>query len=205
MITEVDTAHKIIETVRDLILKYGIRSISMDDISRSLGMSKKTLYQYIPNKKDLVFKCINSYIQEEVAALEEITTSSSDAIEEIFAIASRVLMMLREMQPTLLYDLQKYHPDSWKMVERMHSEQIAKCIKQNIVKGQNQGLYRSKINADIVSKLYVGKSLAIADEDLFPLSQFERKQLFQEHITYHLYGIVSPKGYERVKNIKNII
>jgi AcrR family transcriptional regulator len=42
------------DKIGQLFKKYGIKSITMDDIARELGMSKKTLYQLVSEKNELV-------------------------------------------------------------------------------------------------------------------------------------------------------
>ena len=45
---------KILINATDLFLNYGFKSITMDDISNHLGISKKTIYQHFENKTSLV-------------------------------------------------------------------------------------------------------------------------------------------------------
>ncbi len=51
---EIQTKDKILKGAADLFTRYGIRSISMDDIARHLSVSKKTLYQHFVDKDELV-------------------------------------------------------------------------------------------------------------------------------------------------------
>jgi AcrR family transcriptional regulator len=51
---QVDIKKKILKAAENLFMKYGVRSISMDDISRHLAVSKKTLYQHFADKEDIV-------------------------------------------------------------------------------------------------------------------------------------------------------
>jgi AcrR family transcriptional regulator len=177
-----------------LFLRYGIKSITMDDIARELGMSKKTLYQYVDNKADLIENIIRQHIDNEKMAITAIRKFTKDAIEEMLMIAKHVIQLLRETPPSMAYDLQKHYRPCWDLMEKFNQKHIYNIIKENIDNGIKQGIYRADINSDIVAKLYVAKSSFVVDEELFPLSEYNKETLFKEYIDYHIHGIASPKG-----------
>jgi len=195
---------RIIEQSMMLFLRYGIKSITMDDIARELGMSKKTLYQYVDNKADLIENIIRQHIDNEKMALTTIRQYTKDAIEEMLMIAKHVIQLLRETPPSMAYDLQKHYRPSWDMMEKFNHKHIYSVIQENIDKGIEQGIYRADINSDIIAKLYVAKSSFVVDEELFPLSEYNKEILFKEYINYHIHGIASPKGLKLLeKHTKN--
>ncbi len=190
---------KILKGAEELFMRYGLKSVTMDDISRDLGISKKTLYQAVDNKADLIQQIIHQHIEEEKAAIEVITNEANDAIDEMVNIARYVIKMLKEMSPQAIYDLNKYYKKSWELMESLHQQYIYNIINANIEKGVAEGLYREDINPKIVARLYVGKSNLIVDNDLFPIKEFHREELFLEYIKYHVYGIASSKGLKLFK------
>ena len=175
-------------------MKYGIKSITMDDVSKELGISKKTLYQYVENKKDLIDKVMQQNFANELRDIAEIHQNSKDAIDEMLQVSKHVTQQLREMHPSVVYDLQKYYRESWQEMEKFHEEFIYGQIKQNIERGQQEGLYRLDLDPDIIAKLYVSKTMVIVDESTFPLREYNRETLFLEYIFYHIRGIASLKG-----------
>ena len=189
-----DSKQQIITTAESLFLRYGIKSITMDDVSRELGISKKTLYQFVDNKRDLIEEVMEHTISNEKKMMQDIREQSSNAIDEMLAVARHVTQLMRQLHPGAMYDLQKYYRDCWRKMEAFHQEYIYAMIKENIEKGQREELYRSDLDADIVAKLYVGKTIAIVDESAFPLNKYNRENLFREYIFYHLRGIASSKG-----------
>ena len=195
---------RIIEQSMILFLRYGIKSITMDDIAREHGMSKKTLYQYVDNKADLIENIIRKHIDNEKMAITTIREHTKDAIEEMLMIAKHVIQLLRETPPGMAYDLQKHYRPCWNMMEKFNQKHLYAVIKDNIGKGVEQGIYRADINSDIVAKLYVAKSSMVVDEELFPLSEYNKETLFKEYINYHIHGIASPKGLKLLeKHTKN--
>ncbi len=194
-----DLKKKILAGAELMFLRNGFKSVTMDDIARELGMSKKTLYQFVDNKADLVGQVLQNHGEEEIAAIAAIRSHADNAIDEILAIAKYAIQFLRKMGPGLMYDLQKYYRKSWEIVNEMHEEHIYKVIKSNIEWGIADGLYRSDFNIDVIAKLYVRKSMIIVDEKLFPLTSYSREALFTEYINYHIHGIASQKGLKLLK------
>ncbi len=184
----------ILNKANDLFLKYGIKSVTMDDISRHLGVSKKTLYQFVENKNDLINRCLAFHVEEEQRAINEIVSKAKDPIDEMLSIAKFISKMLREMNPSVIYDLQKYYGKIWEMLESFHIEYIYKIIFNNIQKGIELGLYRDNLHADIIAKFYVRKSQILTDESIFPTSKYNKEALYLEFISYHIHGVASTKG-----------
>jgi len=190
----------ILEGAKKLFMRYGIKSITMDDVARELGISKKTLYQHVDNKNDLVKRIIVEHIADEKDCLSGIADEASDPIEQMLMIARYVLQILREVRPTAMYDLQKYYRETWQLMDKFHQEHVYKTIKANLEAGVEKGLYRHDLDTDIIAKLYVGKTMIINDEEMFPSRDYDRDRLFAEYINYHLRGILSEKGLEKLES-----
>jgi len=191
-------------TARNFFMQYGIKSVSMDDLSSKLGISKKTLYQVVDNKEDLVMKVIENHIDMQNQEMEKILEGKHNAIQEMLMFARYIIDLLKNLRPGVTYDLQKYYPSAWKKIESLHKHTIDKIIATNIKKGVKEGVYRKNLNPDIISKLYVAQALQISDESLFPLKKYKMESLIREFIAYHFYGIASPAGYDKIKAIKKI-
>jgi len=185
---------KILKESEHLFLRYGLKSVTMDDLARQLGVSKKTLYQFVDNKADLIEQIMHLHIAEQKALMEQVRENSGDAVEEMIKIARYIIQELRKLSPTVMYDLQKYYQDIWQLIQNLHQIDVHILIKDNIERGIEQGVYRTDINADIIAKIYVLGTLAVVDESLFPQKDYRKEQLFIEFIKYHLQGITSEKG-----------
>ena len=147
--------NRILIKAESLFLRYGIKSVSMDDIARELGISKKTLYQSVENKKDLLMQVIQAHVANELEAMNTIQKEATDAIDEMLRITQYVLPTLRQMSPTVIYDMQKYYQEVWQLIEAYHNEEIFDMIKTNLERGINEDVYRDDFNTDIVAKLYL--------------------------------------------------
>ncbi len=201
-----DTETKILAAIERLFMRYGIKSVTMDDISKKLGISKKTLYQQVDNKADLIHKIMHQHIAAEMEEMERIRSRSKDAIDEMLGVSRYVTQMLREISPATIHDLQKHYPDAWQLMESLHQQHFYDFIKTNMEQGIREGLYRSDFDPDIIAKLYVAKTMLVVDQDIFPLRNYNKEKLFEAFIEYHIHGVASTKGLkklERYLSVKN--
>ena len=190
---------KILSVCFDSFMKFGVKSVSMDDIAKQLGVSKKTIYSHFENKHNIVKEVVASFVEKDLDQVKNIVESSRDAIDAMISLASHVLKMLRSMSPTVTYDLQKYYPDIWQIVDNKHNIKLYDIILNNINRGINEGYYRKDIVPDIVAKFYIELTKAVADPTKFKEGSHEMSAIFKELIRYHLYSILTPKGIEYIK------
>ncbi|MFZ1704289.1 MAG: TetR/AcrR family transcriptional regulator [Saprospiraceae bacterium] len=185
----------------ELFMKYGVRSVSMDDIANVLGVSKKTIYTKIDSKENLIKKVIRIHLLQDEKEIRKITNESTDAIDEIHAISKHVMQFLMQIKPSLIFDLKKYYPDCWTLIEGQHFSFIRETIQNNIVRGQNENLYRNDLDPFVIAKLYVAKSNTIVNQEIFPISEFDLISLMKQLENYHLHGIVSENGRKKLSSL----
>ena len=193
------TRQTLISSSTELFLKYGVKSVSMDDIARLLGISKKTIYNFISNKKGLVQAVVQAQVDLHHKEVNEIMNHSTNALSEMVSIAENVLAMLKRMKPSLTYDLKKYHPNAWKIIEEVHFKFIQTSITKNLNRGIKEGLYRAEIDTALLSKLYLILSRSVTEDDSLVEEGHAISDVFATVIHYHLNGIVSPKGKKELK------
>jgi AcrR family transcriptional regulator len=189
----------IIAAAAELFLRYGIKSITMDEIARQMGISKKTLYRHFKDKKDLVEKTLHEIVCLNKATINEIMGKGKNAIEEVFEMYNHANEIVRDYNPTLEFDLQRQYPKVFRQVREMHRNQIFEAILQNLRKGKKEGLYRKDIDTDIISKLYVMRMENMMHHDFITPEELHSKKFFKEVFKYHLFAIMSADGLEFVK------
>src|ERR1035437_7762352 len=145
---------EIIEKAGKLFMQFGIRSQTMDDIARELGISKKTLYQYVTDKEDLVQKTFFLHFENEKCCIKTIHDNYVNAIEEMFEISKHVSEHLKVIHPSINYDVKKYHPNAWKIFLEYRNKFIYKTISENMEKGIKEELYRQNLNIPVLTRLY---------------------------------------------------
>ncbi len=196
---------KILSTAQELFMSIGVRSITMDDLASKLGVSKKTLYRYINNKADLVKYCVKKELAKSRGEVEAIKNSSSDAIEEMILMGKMVIESLQQFNANTIVELQKFYPESWQLVEKHHNDYVLKIIKNNILNGINEGLYRPEINVDIIAKLYVGKTQLLLEVGDYSGQHYNPSDVYTEFFSYHIRGIASSRGIGKLAIYKNKI
>ncbi len=148
----------ILAKVRELYTKYGIKSITMDDVARELGISKKTLYQYVNDKDDLVGKFIDNEISLRQEEICKCFGSGFNAIEELFEISILMNKYIREQNPATEHDLQKYYPQHFQKTLKARRDGVYNYILLNLTKGIKEGLYRNDMNNSIIARLYLWRA-----------------------------------------------
>jgi len=189
-----DELLNILQRVRSLYRKYGIKSVTMDDVAHELGISKKTLYQYVRDKDELVSKVMELEITSQHNHFIESCRESLNAIEEIAEIASCINYMFKEYSAVAEYDLKKYYPDLYNKLREVRRERILKFILDNLIKGKNERLYRENLNVEILSKLSLSHIDSMFESEIITITEFLDPVFFLEYFNYHLRGIVNDKG-----------
>jgi AcrR family transcriptional regulator len=179
---------------RELFIKYGVKSLTMDEIARELGMSKKTIYLHVENKADLVMKVVNLYLQDERTEMDQILKNSKNSIDEMVQMIHYLLTNFSELNTSAIYDLQKYYPKAWNTFNEYRNNYVLERIKDNLKKGIEQDVYRNDMDAEIIGKIYVAGIDMMLNEQLFPSKRYQFLDVYKQFVNYHLRGIVSPKG-----------
>lgn len=189
-----NTKEIIQEKAVQVFLKYGFRAVTMDDLSKELSISKKTLYRYFTNKEDLLKESIQTFQQMKQSQSDELQKTAKDPIEMIFLVIKSHLDKSRINFVSNFLDLKKYYHDIWEEVVTCNENYVHNKILKNIEKGIELGLYRPEINKDIIAHLFYHKSIFLSDPGNQILKKFSSVVLIKELVTYHLNGICTDKG-----------
>jgi TetR/AcrR family transcriptional regulator, cholesterol catabolism regulator len=192
---------RILQQADTMFLRYGLRSVTMDDIAKELGISKKTIYLYFADKDTLVDKVTEYMLEEEKNKADQIYKIAQNPIEEMFLSTKMMKEMLQNINAVLFYDMQKYYPESWKkyLAFKIHFLEI---IKRNLNEGILQKLYRPEINIEILAKLRVESVDLGFNMEVFPTSKYNILDIQLESIDHYIRGIVTPKGLEVYEKTK---
>ncbi len=184
----------ILERVYELYNKFGIKSITMDDVSRELGISKKTLYQHVKDKADLVEKVMLTNTLKHRKSMYSIVDKNMNAIVELLEVNAYMNEMMKDHNPTLDYDLKKYYPDIYNRLMNETRRRMFESIKRNLEKGIKEGIYRKELDVDIISKLHMTRMEYKYSSDSFTLNELNSPSVIKEIFIYHLHGISNEEG-----------
>lgn len=179
-------------------MKLGFKSVTMDDISKDLGISKKTVYKHYPNKKELIKACILKHKDEIKLEFEKIKGENYNPVEELFKIEEFFGKDFLESGLSPSFQLKKYYPDLFKEVHDDMDCHFEDFMFVNFNKGINLGFYRKELDFKIVRGFHHTLLMSINDE-----SFQEEKRLHYEILNYHIRAIGTPKGVEELQKQLN--
>jgi TetR/AcrR family transcriptional regulator, cholesterol catabolism regulator len=189
-----DKTLHILEQVRRLYYRYGIKSVTMDDVAKHLCISKKTLYQYFTDKEDLVSNIVLMEHAKSNKFFLEIKNKGLNAIEELFEVYRMINSMFRDYNSSMEYDIHKYYPDLFSKVKDIRRKKMYDTMYDNMNKGKKEGLYRKELNSKIIARLHVFKIENMFDNEIFTMEELSSVKVFNEVFVYHMQGIMNEKG-----------
>ncbi len=190
---------KLVQTANDMFMRLGIKSVSMDDIAREMGVSKKTIYALVDNKQSLVELVVENDACKDIEVLTANHLAARDAIDEFLRNSRYFIRQMRQISPATMRDLQKYYPNVWKEQVEAHHDEFRHSIAANLERGMEEGLYRNDLDSDIIARLYVGSMMSIIDRTIFPATDRPLIDIISEHARYHFNGITNQFGRERLE------
>jgi AcrR family transcriptional regulator len=193
---------EICDRVQLLFQEYGIKSLTMDDIANKLGCSKKTLYVFFENRKDLVLKVISNDMKKHELEISNVIAEKLHPIEEILSLNVIAINKLKTCHPSFQYDLKKYYPQSWNIFDKKNRQLTYKVSIQNLKKGINEGCYRKEINPEIISKIFSEKIDVIFNSLAFEAINVSFSDVYKELINHHILGIVNEEGRKYYLNFQ---
>ncbi len=193
-----DKFQQILIGALQVFMKYGIRSVTMDDLARHLGVSKKTIYKYVSDKKELVLRGMEYHHEMEVCAMEACIEQKLNAIDENFEISKVIVDQLKNVHPSVMYDLQKYYPEAMKSFQDYKMTVVKEWVSSNMQRGIEQGLYRADLNIPILTGVYLARMDDFFHQELFPEGT-PFADVYLETFRYHIRGLASEKGIEYLK------
>ncbi|MET0243325.1 MAG: TetR/AcrR family transcriptional regulator [Flavitalea sp.] len=186
----------------ELFNRYGIRSVTMDEIATQLGMSKKTIYQYFSDKDELVDAVIAEVIEFSRECCEKDQIESPNAIAEVFRAVDMMNEIFRNMNPGIMFDLERYHPKTFKRFIDHKNKFLFQTIRLNLERGIQEGYYRPEINVEIVAKFRLESIMIVFNAQNFADGKFSLAQLHREVLDQFMFACASLKGYKLITKYK---
>ena len=187
---------RILRAGLELFWRYGIRSVTMSDVAHELGISKKTIYQHFADKDAIVQEAVHQQMLCEKQQMEDIELVANDPIDEVIRISEHMRSMFSTLNPALLYDLKKYHPNAWEIFQAHKKEKLLDGISRNIQKGIEQGLYRTDLNVEVLAKMRLEQVELGFDPTIFPPDRFNILEVQLQLVHHFLRGILTEKGFQ---------
>lgn len=192
----------ILEESSKLFMRYGIRSMSMDDVARQLGISKKTLYQYFADKKELVHSVMKFHMDQTNHCFHDMKVDPGNAIDILLRVSQILIEQMGQMNPSVKYDLSKYYPEAFKTLMDYKRGQVLDHIERNLVQGIKEGLYRKDMNTRVIAYFYLIRmdQFMSMEPDDEKMKNINSEEILTELFIYHVRGIANQKGLEYLES-----
>jgi len=197
---------KIISESIGLFMQYGMKSVTMDDIARHMGISKKTIYLNFKDKEEIILCATERYLESEMKVMESLHSTSENAVEHLYKITVCLRDRMKNTNSSVLYDLKKYYSAAWEKFVTYKHEVIFKLVLSTLKEGIDEGWFRNDINAEIMAYLRLGEIDLSFNREYFPDERFSIAEIHEQLFEHFTYGILSHKGlhlYESYKQKTN--
>lgn len=194
---------RILEKGTQLFFRYGVKSVTMDTIAADLGISKKTIYQHFPDKDSMVLEVVQAFIEQDSLKWDELDRMYSNVIEKMFKSFEMVKDMLTQMNPRLLFEIQKYFPKAY----QLFTEHGEKCIHKNLIadfkKGAQFGYFRNDIDFELLARLRMAEVDLVFNPDFYPNNKLSLYETQLTMMDIFMRGILTEKGLTLYKSYQN--
>lgn len=192
---------KFIEKVVDLFIENGAKTLTMDDIAKEFGMSKKTLYQKYTNKEALLGDVLHFKLNEVIEKLNELDAKIENAIERMFCRDEHFEKAAQSNNTILIRQLIKYYPAIFNKHMMEFSERFSEVLVHNIEKGRNQGYYRNDFDARIYGKIFFQLVMSYDSSPFLDTNEIDRAHYNNEALMFFMNAITTEKGKDYLKKI----
>ncbi len=190
---------RIQQKARELFMRYGFRSVTMDEIAARLGVSKKTIYQFFEDKDEIVEAIMNVEIAYMQTECKKQIPESENAIEELVKNMDSMEAVIDSMNPQILYDLEKFYPETFIKFRKHKESFLLDVIKKNLQRGIHEELYRSEINIDIIARFRLESSFLPFNQNVFPYGKYNVLEVSNEIYYQYVHGIATSKGKKLIE------
>lgn len=188
---------KIIERGGELILQYGVRTVTMDDISRDLSISKKTIYQYFKDKKDLINQITSFFLSIERERFGSVETECMDSVHSLMLISQCIRESMKDMKLNVLNDLQKFYPEAWNMYESFKKDTMLCSITRVILRGQEEGYFRPELDAELMAYIRMEQVQAIMlNHHSLPRDKYTLTEVQLQMFDHFAHGLFTIEGHQ---------
>ncbi len=184
-----------------LFLENGAKTLTMDDVAREFGMSKKTLYQMYKNKEALLEEVLKIKMEEAIEKFRKMDMEIDNAIERMFCRDEELEKVSEQKNSLLLKQLIKYYPAIFHRHMMDFAEKFSEVMVHNIEKGRKQGYYREDFDAEIYSRIFFQMAMSYDSSPYFDTTKVDRQIYLEQTFLFYMNAITTEKGKEYLKKL----
>jgi AcrR family transcriptional regulator len=193
------------EPIKELFYSYGLKNLSMDELSHKLGISKKTLYTFVKNKEELVEKIFMYDEANVMRTKKKVHDEHINAIEKLLRISQFIYAEIKRINPRIRYEMEKYFNSTFEAYKEKKRKFVYEGMKANMKQGIAEKLYREDINIDLVATIYLNSFIELHNSDVCKMLDINFIKLFEVMFENHIRAISTPAGVAYFESRKNEI
>ncbi|GAB3654775.1 TetR/AcrR family transcriptional regulator [Echinicola sediminis] len=198
-----ETREKILDVAMGQFTRLGVRYVTMDDIARAAGVSKKTIYQEFKDKGQLVFEAFKNSMASDQAFFMKLHEECECPLEHFVEVSKYIRSRFSDINPLVFGEIQRYYPNSWKLFEDFKQNCAIKTISDVLQNGRDKGYFRDELNYDILALLRMDQISGMFDPNRFPPAQYNILEVQMTIMDHFIHGILTDKGRALFNQINN--
>ncbi|MBQ6166773.1 MAG: TetR/AcrR family transcriptional regulator [Muribaculaceae bacterium] len=197
-----DIRERIVNECSQMLMSVGPTSMTMDDVARACGISKRTLYETFPDKRTLIGECIHREHELKNAAMKEIFNTSSNCFEAMYRVYQRARKMYETTSVAYINDIKRLYPDIFeKHIE--NEKTVITGIASVLRQAQDEGLVIKRINPEIAAYLFSRSMRQLHENPNGVKYGFKIEDMFDHVFISFLRGVATVKGIEMIEYLEN--
>lgn len=189
-----EVAKKILEEAKTLFMQYGLKTVSMDDIAKGAGVSKKTIYQHFKDKTEIISEVVAVHFADETQFIIDATSGTDNCIEELYEMSKCMRKQIESVNPAMIYDMQRFYPAAYARFEAFKNDFVLKLIRNSLKRGMDEGYFRADLDIDIIAILRMEQIQMIFNPEIFPKESYNFQDIHQQLFTHYAMGLLTDNG-----------
>jgi AcrR family transcriptional regulator len=185
-----------------MLMSVGPTSMTMDDVARACGISKRTLYETFPDKRTLIGECMRRHHEAKNAAVKEIFETAGNCFEAMYRVYQRARKIFENTSVAFINDIRRLYPDIFeKHIE--NEKTVITGIASVLRQAQDEGLVIKRINPDIAAYLFTQALRQLHENPNGTKYGFTQEDMFDHVFISFLRGVATIKGIEMIEYLEN--
>jgi TetR/AcrR family transcriptional regulator, cholesterol catabolism regulator len=188
---------RILNKATEMCFKYGIRSVTMDDIAKELGISKKTIYQNFEDKDEIIYQVMQTEMEKDKCEWADLTKISKSILDKMRNTLDLMRKTMEGMNPAIMFDIKRYHPRAWSLFLNYKNNFILETVTKDLNEGIKEGIFRSDLNVELMAKYRLEQVEIGFDTEAFPTNKFSMVEVQTTLMDHFIRGILTEKGLKQ--------
>lgn len=190
-----DKERSIFQTASDLFERFGIRRVTMNELSQTLAMSKKTLYKYVASKDELVAKLMEFRMSRIQSSLEKVVFNDTLSFEEkLKSVFKFFNSELSKFNVSFVHEIQTQHPAVWERMQELKAESIDRMFGTLIREGYKLGYVRQDVDPQVLIDMYTATLRQILTPSYILSTNYSNTEIYNMIVKIYFQGILTEKA-----------